>query len=110
MAGPEVVDPNAPIPRKNWHLVGHDAAEAAFLASVESGRLHHAWLICGSRGIGKATLAYRMARHVLARPSAAHASRRSGPERLEIRAPSPEGAARRSRLRPDCRRAPMALV
>ena len=60
-------------PRNNALLVGHDAAEAEFLASVESGQLHHAWLICGPRGIGKATLAYRMARHVLARPSAAQA-------------------------------------
>ena len=32
------------------------------------GRLHHAWLLAGRAGIGKATLAYRMARHVLARP------------------------------------------
>ena len=45
-----------------------------------------------------------------ARPSAAQASRGSGPERIEIRAPSPEGAPRRPRLCPDCRRAPMALV
>src|SRR5262249_56233247 len=29
-------------------------------------RLHHAWLITGPRGIGKATLAFRFARHVLA--------------------------------------------
>ena len=32
------------------------------------GRMHHAWLIVGPEGIGKATLAYRLARHVLARP------------------------------------------
>ena len=30
--------------------------------------MHHAWLIAGREGIGKATLAYRLARHVLARP------------------------------------------
>ena len=45
-----------------------------------------------------------------ARPPAAHVSRGNGPERLEIRTPSPEGAPRRSRLRLDCRPAPMALV
>ena len=64
-------------PRNNPHLEGHDAAEQEFLASLNSGRLHHAWLICGSRGIGKATLAYRMARHVLAPPSDAQED--SGP-------------------------------
>ena len=73
MAGFELDEFDSIAPRNNALLVGHDAAEAEFLASVESGQLHHAWLICGPRGIGKATLAYRMARHVLARPSAAQA-------------------------------------
>ncbi|SLN54816.1 DNA polymerase III subunit delta' [Oceanibacterium hippocampi] len=53
-------------PRANPALLGHEAAEAAFLAAWASGRLPHAWLIAGSRGIGKATLAYRAARFVLA--------------------------------------------
>ena len=73
MAGFEIDELDAIEPRSNALLVGHEAAEAEFFASVESGQLHHAWLICGPRGIGKATLAYRMARHVLARPSAAQA-------------------------------------
>jgi hypothetical protein len=42
------------------------AAEAAFLDAWERGRLHHAWLIAGPEGIGKATLAYRFARRLLA--------------------------------------------
>ena len=49
-------------------LFGHDAAEREFLAAYRSGRLPHAWLIGGEPGIGKATLAYRMARFVLAYP------------------------------------------
>lgn len=53
-------------PRLNPHLVGHEAAEAEFLDAWTSGRVHHAWLITGKRGIGKATLAYRIARFVLA--------------------------------------------
>lgn len=57
-----------PSPRNNPDLVGHDKAEAEFLAGFNAGRLHHAWLICGPRGIGKATLAYRMARFLLTRP------------------------------------------
>ena len=74
----EGVDPYALTPRKNAYLVGHEAAEAEISGSVKSERLHHAWLICGPRGIGKASLAYRMARHVLAHPSAA--SVEAGPE------------------------------
>src|SRR5205085_4519174 len=40
--------------------------ELAFLNAIAAGRLHHAWLLGGARGIGKATLAYRVARYLLA--------------------------------------------
>lgn len=53
-------------PRETPFLIGHSENEAAFLAAEASGRLHHAWLITGPKGIGKATLAYRIARHMLA--------------------------------------------
>lgn len=53
-------------PRETTRLFGHEKAEEAFLDSWRSGALHHAWLITGPRGVGKATLAYRMARAVLA--------------------------------------------
>jgi DNA polymerase-3 subunit delta' len=56
----------APDPRANPHLVGHAAAEAALAEAVRAGRLHHAWLITGPPGIGKATLAFRFARRLLA--------------------------------------------
>ncbi len=56
-----------PHPRHTMELFGHDAAEAAFAQAFAGARIHHGWLICGREGIGKATLAYRMARHVLAR-------------------------------------------
>lgn len=55
-----------PPPLENPDLVGHAGAERAFLDAWESGRLAHAWLICGPRGIGKATLACRIAKFVLA--------------------------------------------
>ncbi|WP_114391654.1 DNA polymerase III subunit delta' [Oleisolibacter albus] len=55
------------LPRRNPHLEGHAAAEARLLDSWNSGRMHHAWLIGGPPGIGKATLAFRMARFVLAK-------------------------------------------
>jgi DNA polymerase-3 subunit delta' len=57
-----------PHPRHTARLVGHEAAERELAASFASGRMHHAWLLTGPVGIGKATLAYRMARHVLAGP------------------------------------------
>ena len=47
-------------------LFGHDAAVAAFRAGLDSGRLHHAWLLAGPRGIGKALFADKAALRVLA--------------------------------------------
>lgn len=55
-----------PEPRANPGLVGHDTAAAALEAAARAGRLHHAWLLAGPPGIGKATLAYRFARWLLA--------------------------------------------
>src|SRR2546425_2302777 len=53
-------------PRETAALFGHRKAELALLNAYRSGRIPHAWLIGGAQGIGKATLAYRMARFVLA--------------------------------------------
>lgn len=63
------VDPDqldgAPHPRDRHVLFGQDEAEQEFLRAFAGGRLHHAWLIGGPQGIGKATLAYRIAKYVL---------------------------------------------
>lgn len=60
-----------PHPRETLALVGHRDAQAAFLDGVHSGRLHHAWLIGGPEGIGKATFAYHVAKYLLSlRPGA----------------------------------------
>ena len=69
-----------PSPRERHGLVGQDAAAAALLEGERSGRLHHAWLIGGPEGIGKATLAYRFARHLLAQPG----ERRPGGDGLAV--------------------------
>ena len=53
-------------PRANPDLVGHELAERAMHAAWRSGRLAHGWLIGGPSGVGKATLAWRFARFVLA--------------------------------------------
>jgi DNA polymerase-3 subunit delta' len=56
-------------PRRTTELSGHQAAERVILESWNSGRMPHAWLLAGPRGIGKATLAYRIARFVLSQQS-----------------------------------------
>ena len=58
-------DESRPHPRLGPSLLGHEAAEAQMVEAVRSGRLAHAWLIEGPRGIGKATLAFRFARFLL---------------------------------------------
>ncbi|MDT0684267.1 DNA polymerase III subunit delta' [Roseicyclus sp. F158] len=58
----------APHPREAAEVFGHDEAERAILEAFASGRMHHAWLITGPRGIGKATLAWRVARFLLTAP------------------------------------------
>ncbi|PWR19997.1 DNA polymerase III subunit delta' [Zavarzinia compransoris] len=55
-----------PHPRATADLIGHGEAEAAILDAIAGGKLHHAWLLTGPRGIGKATLAYRFARYLFA--------------------------------------------
>lgn len=58
----------APHPRETQQVIGHEAAQAEFLASFNAGRLHHGWLLTGPRGLGKATLAWKLARFLLATP------------------------------------------
>jgi DNA polymerase III subunit delta' len=56
----------APQPRANPILLGHEQAETTLIEALRAGRMHHAWLITGPDGVGKATLAYRFARRLLA--------------------------------------------
>jgi DNA polymerase III subunit delta' len=66
MASPGEAANGAPVPRANPDLVGHDAVERELLRLYKTARLPHAILFGGPRGIGKATLAFRFARRVLA--------------------------------------------
>jgi DNA polymerase-3 subunit delta' len=61
------------LPRETTILIGHAAAEQALLEAYRSGRMHHAWILVGERGTGKATLAHRLARFVFAHPDPASA-------------------------------------
>jgi DNA polymerase III subunit delta' len=73
----ETEDPLSP--RRNPIFIGHPAAEQEFLDCYTAGRLPHAWLIAGPRGVGKATLAYRIARFVLAQGADAAVAASAGP-------------------------------
>lgn len=69
---PDFPDPTqvegAPHPRDTVRLIGQARAEADFLDAFTSGRMHHAWMLAGPQGVGKATLAWRIARFLLTRP------------------------------------------
>jgi len=55
----------APHPRFAAQVFGQSHAAAAFLEAFNGGRMHHAWLISGPKGVGKATLAWQIARFLL---------------------------------------------
>lgn len=75
-------------PAEQPKLFGHAAAEAFLARSYRSGKGHHAILIEGPEGIGKATFAFRFANHVLSHPEPAQA-----PETLAD--PSPDSPVTR---------------
>ena len=64
-----------------WHprlapkVLGHAQALETFTGAVASGKPHHAWLITGKKGCGKATLAYKLAEHVLSLTAPATSAR-----------------------------------
>jgi len=60
-------------PRANPVLIGHEKAEALLLSAIAAGRLPHAIILGGPRGVGKATLAFRLARFLLAQEAGAGA-------------------------------------
>lgn len=70
-----------PHPRDVYTIDGAERAETAWLEAVERGRLHHAWLLAGPEGVGKATFAFRAARRLLgARPDPAFGLLGAAPE------------------------------
>jgi DNA polymerase III subunit delta' len=73
---------SVPAPRANQDLVGHETAECELRRLVETGRLPHAILLSGPRGIGKATLAFRFARFLLANGDSS--TKTAGESRLAI--------------------------
>ena len=87
-----------PPPWRNDRLVGHETAERTLLAAHQAGKLHHAWLLTGPRGIGKATLAWRFARFLLA---AQEAGLFGGSDNLDVAREAPGRALVDARSHPD---------
>jgi len=71
-------------PRQTSELIGHEAQLAIAARGIRGGRPPQAWLITGPPGIGKATLAYRIARYLLA-----YGAKDTGPEDLSVPANHP---------------------
>ena len=88
-ASPDQIE-GAPHPRETPQVFGQTASEAAFLEAFATDRMHHAWLLTGPKGIGKATLAWRMARFLLATPDVAEDDMFGAPALLETLDISPE--------------------
>ncbi|MBL4602951.1 MAG: DNA polymerase III subunit delta' [Emcibacteraceae bacterium] len=56
------------LPRNTHDLTGHEGAEGLFLDAFNAEKIHHAWMVTGPKGVGKATLAFKMARFLLNNP------------------------------------------
>lgn len=108
-------------PREVFAYDGGQAVEEAFLKALNRGRLHHAWLLTGPEGVGKATFAYRAARRLLgARPDPTYGllgsesgdpvsrqiASRSHPDLLVLERASEEGKTRKSIPVEEVRRLP----
>ena len=59
-------------PNETSKVFGHDVVTSKFLQAFNRGRLHHAWMLTGPKGIGKATLAYNMAQFLLTQQVSGH--------------------------------------
>lgn len=92
--------PGQPHPRETTALFGQGAAERAFLGAWRSGRVHHAWLLTGAEGTGKATLAYRIARALISTPPETTGLFGGGPDIPETLDP-PEDCPVRHRILAD---------
>jgi DNA polymerase-3 subunit delta' len=97
-------------PAWTHRLVGHEAAEQAFLQTLATGRIPHAWMIVGPKGVGKATLAYRIARRLLAPdagknmvPGGLFGESSSRPDTLDVEPSSPAFLRVARQIHPDFR-------
>ncbi|TNE38409.1 MAG: DNA polymerase III subunit delta' [Alphaproteobacteria bacterium] len=89
-----------PHPRDCAHLIGHEAAEKVFLDNFNSGRFHHAWLVTGAKGVGKASFAYRAAKFILSQPEGGGGDLFGPPDSLDVAEGTPSLALIRAGSHP----------
>jgi DNA polymerase-3 subunit delta' len=112
-------EPGCAHPRESFGHLGFADAEQTLLTALASGRMHHAWLITGPKGVGKATLAYRLARRLLGAapqggglgsdpddPVVRQVAAQSHPDLLVLRRPVEDGKARKAVTVEEARRLP----
>jgi DNA polymerase-3 subunit delta' len=105
-------------PRDSFVLDGMERADQAVADALSRGRMHHAWLLTGPEGVGKASFAYRVARRLLgAAPDPAQGglgsrrddpvsrlvSARSHPDLLVLERTTTDGKTRKSILAEEAR-------
>jgi DNA polymerase III subunit delta' len=80
---PETHDslPGYPAPAAAETVLGHEAHEENLAKAYRAGKLHHALIFNGPQGIGKATFAFKFARHIIENPEP-----KSAPERFDATA------------------------
>lgn len=91
-----------PQPSQSSTIIGHEAAKKQIEEAFNSGRMHHAWLLVGIEGLGKASLAYHIAHRILSggansfgrfnpeHPSARLIAAESHPDLFILRRPTDE--------------------
>ena len=86
-----------PHPCETEHLFGHDGACAQVLDAFNGERMHHAWMLTGPKGIGKASLAYHISRFLLATEPAEDSLFGTPPPATSLSVPADHPVARRIR-------------
>ena len=86
-----------PHPCETEHLFGHDGACAQVLDAFNGDRMHHAWMLTGPKGIGKASLAYHISRFLLAAEPAGDSLLGTPPPATSLSVPADHPVARRIR-------------
>jgi DNA polymerase-3 subunit delta' len=86
--------PGASHPRATYDFYGHEAQEQALAEALTGGRMHHAWLFGGPKGLGKASLAYRFARRLLG-------AKQNGARPLDVNANDPVARRIAANAHPD---------
>ena len=86
-----------PHPCETEHLFGHDGACAQVLDAFNGDRMHHAWMLTGPKGIGKASLAYHVSRFLLTAEPAGDSLFGKPPPATSLAVPADHPVARRIR-------------